>query len=117
MSLPGATLPLELLSSSFHRQSRFPHYICFLIMSKAAIPCDGSSCEGEFSIFIGDLAPHVTEADLVKVFRNPTTGLRPGAPPRKIESFMSCTSANIIFDTATGQPKGFAFVRSVYFRM
>ncbi|KAG8731407.1 RRM protein [Ceratobasidium sp. 428] len=37
----------------------------------------------EFSIFVGDLAPETTNADLVAVFRNPLLGLRPDREPRR----------------------------------
>ncbi|KAG8712088.1 RRM protein [Ceratobasidium sp. 394] len=65
----------------------------------------------EFSIFVGDLAPETTNADLVSVFRNPLLGLRPDREPRVIRPFTSCRSAKIMVSPETGISKGYGFVR------
>ncbi|KAJ1309215.1 hypothetical protein OPQ81_004884 [Rhizoctonia solani] len=65
----------------------------------------------EFSIFVGDLAPETTNADLVAVFRNPLLGLRPDREPRVIRPFLSCRSAKIMVSPETGISKGYGFVR------
>ncbi|KAG9118638.1 RRM protein, partial [Ceratobasidium sp. 392] len=65
----------------------------------------------EFSIFVGDLAPETTNADLVAVFRNPLLGLRADREPRVIRPFTSCRSAKIMVSPETGVSKGYGFVR------
>ncbi|KAG8960116.1 RRM protein [Tulasnella sp. 419] len=65
----------------------------------------------EYSIFVGDLAPETTNADLVAVFRDPTLGLRSDREPRFIRPFTSCKSAKIMVDPVTGVSKGYGFVR------
>ncbi|KAG8739807.1 RRM protein [Ceratobasidium sp. 414] len=65
----------------------------------------------EFSIFVGDLAPETTNADLVAVFRNPLLGLRSDREPRVIRPFTSCRSAKIMVSPETGISKGYGFVR------
>jgi hypothetical protein len=83
----------------------------------------------EFSIFVGDLAPETTNADLVAVFRNPLLGLRSDREPRVIRPFTSCRSAKIMVhplsifcrgqtlidcvqvSPETGVSKGYGFVR------
>ncbi|KAF8709271.1 RNA recognition motif, partial [Rhizoctonia solani] len=65
----------------------------------------------EFSIFVGDLAPETTNADLVAVFRNPLLGLRTDREPRVIRPFTSCRSAKIMVSPETGISKGYGFVR------
>ncbi|KAH7343233.1 hypothetical protein B0J17DRAFT_168756 [Rhizoctonia solani] len=59
-------------------------------------PGNNSSKQLEFSIFVGDLAPETTNADLVAVFRNPLLGLRSDREPRVIRPFTSCRSAKIM---------------------
>jgi hypothetical protein len=67
---------------------------------------------GEYSIFVGDLAPDVTHADIIAVFRDPTKGLRPDrGPPRKIKPFTSCKTAKIMVDPSTGLSRGYGFIR------
>lgn len=67
---------------------------------------------GEYSIFVGDLAPDVTHADITAVFRDPTKGLRPDrGPPRKIKPFASCKTAKIMVDPSTGLSRGYGFIR------
>ena len=67
---------------------------------------------GEYSIFVGDLAPDVTHADIIAVFRDPTKGLRPDrGPPRKIKPFISCKTAKIMVDPSTGLSRGYGFIR------
>lgn len=65
----------------------------------------------EFSIFVGDLAPETTNTDLVAVFRDPILGLRNDREPRYIRPFLSCKSAKIMMDPATGMSRGYGFVR------
>jgi hypothetical protein len=63
-------------------------------------PLPTASVAAEYSIFVGDLAPEVSEADLVSVFLNP--------PGRK--SFASARSAKIMNDVGGGS-RGYGFVR------
>ncbi|CED83770.1 FOG: RRM domain [Phaffia rhodozyma] len=66
--------------------------------------------EKEFSIFVGDLAPEVSEADLVKLFLNPPVrSPATGGEPRK--SFLSTRSAKIMLDPKNGGSRGYGFVR------
>ncbi|THH31918.1 hypothetical protein EUX98_g2276 [Antrodiella citrinella] len=65
----------------------------------------------EYSIFVGDLAPEVSNSDLVAVFRNPVLGLRNDREPRFIRPFLSCKSAKIMLDPVTGVSRGYGFVR------
>ena len=65
----------------------------------------------EYSIFVGDLAPEVSNSDLVAVFRNPVLGLRNDREPRFIRPFTSCKSAKIMLDPVTGVSRGYGFVR------
>ena len=67
----------------------------------------------EYSIFVGDLAPEVSNSDLVAVFRNPVLGLRNDREPRFIRPFLCCKSAKIMLDPVTGVSRGYGFVRSV----
>jgi hypothetical protein len=69
----------------------------------------------EYSIFVGDLAPEVSNSDLVAVFRNPVLGLRNDREPRLIRPFLSCKSAKIMLDPVTGVSRGYGFVRCVVF--
>lgn len=50
----------------------------------------------EFSIFVGDLGPEVTEYVLVALFQ---------------ARYTSCKSAKIMTDANTGQSRGYGFVR------
>jgi len=68
----------------------------------------------EYSIFVGDLAPEVSNSDLVAVFRNPVLGLRNDREPRFIRPFLSCKSAKIMLDPVTGVSRGYGFVRYVH---
>ncbi|CAE6422441.1 unnamed protein product [Rhizoctonia solani] len=88
--------------------------------SYAARPVGGPTSGGsgnngnkqlEFSIFVGDLAPETTNADLVAVFRNPLLGLRADREPRVIRPFTSCRSAKIMVSPESGVSKGYGFVR------
>jgi len=67
----------------------------------------------EYSIFVGDLAGDVTNADLMNVFRNPNLGLRGDFPPRLIAPFHSCCNAKVMVDSFSGVSKGYGFVRCV----
>ncbi|KAF9643207.1 hypothetical protein BDM02DRAFT_3227300 [Thelephora ganbajun] len=67
----------------------------------------------ECSIFAGDLAPEVSNSDLVAVFLNPVLGLRSNQEPRSIRPFLSCKSAKIMLDPVTGVSRGYGFVRRV----
>ena len=68
----------------------------------------------EYSIFVGDLAGDVTNADLMNVFRNPNLGLRGDFPPRLIAPFHSCCNAKVMVDSFSGVSKGYGFVRCVF---
>lgn len=50
----------------------------------------------EFSIFVGDLSPEVTDHSLHQAFKN---------------FFPSCTSANVVIDPKTGHSRSYGFVR------
>jgi hypothetical protein len=69
----------------------------------------------EYSIFVGDLAGDVTNADLMNVFRNPNLGLRGDFPPRLIAPFHSCCNAKVMVDSFSGVSKGYGFVRYVLY--
>lgn len=69
------------------------------------------SQQKEYSIFVGDLAPEVSNSDLVAVFRNPVLGLRNDRAPKFIRPFYSCKSAKIMLDPVTGVSRGYGFVR------
>ncbi|KIM20034.1 hypothetical protein M408DRAFT_82634, partial [Serendipita vermifera MAFF 305830] len=71
----------------------------------------GRSTAIEYSIFVGDIAADVTNADLMNVFRNPNLGLRGDFPPRLIAPFLSCCNAKVMVDSVTGISKGYGFVR------
>lgn len=72
----GKTLRLNWSSSSYNNNS--------------------SQESGEISIFVGDLAPNVTESDLFEVF---------------IGKYASTSHVKVVYDQATGVSKGFAFVK------
>lgn len=68
--------------------------------------------EKEFSIFVGDLAPEVSEADLVRLFLNPPAkSAAEGGAQRK--SYLSTRSAKIMLDPKGGGSRGYGFVRFV----
>ena len=67
----------------------------------------------ECSIFVGDLAPEVSNSDLVAVFRNLVPSLRNDCEPRFICPFLSCRSATIMLSPVTGVSRGYGFVRYV----
>jgi len=71
----------------------------------------------EYSIFVGDLAGDVTNADLMNVFRNPNLGLRGDFPPRLIAPFHSCCNAKVMVDSFSGVSKGYGFVRCVVYAL
>ncbi|GAA5809910.1 hypothetical protein MFLAVUS_003325 [Mucor flavus] len=54
----------------------------------------------EYSIFVGDLSPEITEINLLSVFRT---------------SYISCKSAKIMTDPRTGMTRGYGFVRFTEF--
>ncbi|KAK3845188.1 MAG: hypothetical protein J3R72DRAFT_482142 [Linnemannia gamsii] len=56
----------------------------------------GPGASQEFSVFVGDLSPEVTEFMLVSKFQ---------------ERYMSCRSAKIMTDATTGISRGYGFVR------
>lgn len=58
----------------------------------------GNSADGsnEISVFVGDLAPNVTESDLFELF---------------ISKCPSTSNAKVMYDQVTGVSKGYAFVR------
>ena len=56
----------------------------------------GEAGKNEFSIFVGDLAPDVTDYTLQEFFRG---------------IYSSVRSAKVVTDAATGRPKGYGFVR------
>ncbi|KAG9017657.1 RRM protein [Tulasnella sp. 427] len=65
----------------------------------------------EFSIFVGDLAPETTNADLIAVFRDPILGLKHDREPKFVAPFLTCKSAKIMVDPVMGVSKGYGFVR------
>lgn len=88
------------------------------VSSPNAFPPNTNSANGpgqqfpkEYSIFVGDLAPEVSNSDLVAVFRNPLLGLRNDREPKFIRPFLSCKSAKIMLDPVTGVSRGYGFVR------
>ncbi|KAG8796539.1 RRM protein [Serendipita sp. 398] len=82
-------------------------------VAKASIGRDPGPIDNaiEYSIFVGDIASDVTNADLMNVFRNPNLGLRGDFPPRLIAPFLSCCNAKVMVDSVTGISKGYGFVR------
>ncbi|GAA5800627.1 hypothetical protein EDC94DRAFT_604185 [Helicostylum pulchrum] len=54
----------------------------------------------EYSIFVGDLSPEITEINLLSVFRT---------------RYISCKSAKIMTDPRTGMTRGYGFVRFTEF--
>ncbi|KAF8605537.1 hypothetical protein BDV93DRAFT_439027 [Ceratobasidium sp. AG-I] len=81
------------------------------VATAGATGANAANKQLEFSIFVGDLAPETTNADLVAVFRNPLLGLRSDREPRVIRPFTSCRSAKIMVSPETGVSKGYGFVR------
>ena len=67
----------------------------------------------DYSVFVGDLAPEVSNSDLFAVFRSPVLSLRNDREPRFIRPFLSCKSAKIMLDPVTGVSRGYGFVRYV----
>ncbi|KDR76622.1 hypothetical protein GALMADRAFT_42831, partial [Galerina marginata CBS 339.88] len=65
----------------------------------------------EYSILVRDLAPETSNSDLFAVFRNPLLGLRDTQYPKVIRPFLSCKSAKMMLDPATGISRGCGFVR------
>ncbi|PVF99527.1 hypothetical protein CPB86DRAFT_703059 [Serendipita vermifera] len=98
--LPNSNRPIKVdwLSSSTARSA----------IGKEPGPIDNAI---EYSIFVGDIAADVTNADLMNVFRNPNLGLRGDFPPRLIAPFLSCCNAKVMVDSVTGISKGYGFVR------
>ncbi|KAG0249928.1 hypothetical protein BG011_008800 [Mortierella polycephala] len=64
--------------------------------SGGGMSSNGSGAGQEFSVFVGDLSPDVTEFMLVSKFQ---------------ERYMSCRSAKIMTDATTGISRGYGFVR------
>jgi hypothetical protein len=91
----ASSIPSSALTTSMHPPSATP----------------GQPFQKEYSIFVGDLAPEASNSDLVAVFRNPVLGLRNDREPKFIRPFLSCKSAKIMLDPATGVSKGYGFVR------
>ncbi|KAG9015406.1 RRM protein [Tulasnella sp. JGI-2019a] len=65
----------------------------------------------EYSIFVGDLAPETTNADLTAVFRDPILGLRLDREPKYVAPFATCKNSKIMVDPVLGMSKGYGFVR------
>ncbi|KAF9370058.1 hypothetical protein BGX21_005692, partial [Mortierella sp. AD011] len=59
-------------------------------------PSSGPGASQEYSVFVGDLSPEVTEYMLVSKFQ---------------ERYVSCRSAKIMTDATTGISRGYGFVR------
>lgn len=57
---------------------------------------NNSQESGEISVFVGDLAPNVTEADLFEAF---------------IARYASTSHVKVVYDPVTGVSKGYAFVK------
>jgi len=55
--------------------------------------------EVDYSIFVGDLGPNVTDAMLYETF---------------VIKFPSCSAAKVVVDPATGRNKGYGFVKFSY---
>ncbi|EIN11061.1 RNA-binding domain-containing protein [Punctularia strigosozonata HHB-11173 SS5] len=91
----ASSIPQSALNTSMHPPNSVP----------------GQPFQKEYSIFVGDLAPEASNSDLVAVFRNPVLGLRNDREPKFIRPFLSCKSAKIMLDPATGVSKGYGFVR------
>ncbi len=66
-------------------------------------PTDGK----EYSVFVGDLAPSVTEEILIQTFMEPPE-MGDGS---KIEGFAGVRGAKIMTDPVTGASKMYGFVR------
>ena len=67
----------------------------------------------DYSVFVGDLAPEVSNSDLFAVFRSPVLSLRNDREPRFIHPFLSSKSAKIIIDPVMGVSRGYGFVRYI----
>ena len=80
-------------------------------LPRGSVPDSRSAFRKEYSVYVGDLAPEASDDDLVAVFRNPVLGLRNDRQPKLIRPFLSCNSAKVIIDYATGRSKGYGFVR------
>ena len=67
----------------------------------------------DYSVFVGDLAPEVSNSDLFAVFRSRVLSLRNDREPRFIRPFLRCKTAKIMLNPVTGVSRGYGFVRYV----
>ncbi|KAK7034214.1 hypothetical protein R3P38DRAFT_2519104, partial [Favolaschia claudopus] len=77
----------------------------------AGTPFVGTALVREYSVFVCDLAPETSNRNLLAVFLNPVLGLRNDRAPRFVPPFVTCKSAKILTDSATGVSLGYGFVR------
>jgi hypothetical protein len=107
-SLPN--MPNSTRSFSLNWADRIPVSQLMQRQASAAVNFSAPRTQPEYSIFVGDLAPEATNADLVAVFKNPILGLRSDRQPKYVAPFTSCKSAKIMLDSS-GVSKGYGFVR------
>ncbi|KAL6307180.1 hypothetical protein BKA93DRAFT_884991 [Sparassis latifolia] len=113
-SAPSMTMPNSSKPFSLNWASSVPSTPMAALQPGQVISVPGAQnpqYPKEYSIFVGDLAPEVSNSDLVAVFRNPVLGLRNDREPRFIRPFLSCKSAKIMLDPVTGVSRGYGFVR------
>jgi len=112
MIMPNSTKPFSLAwATSVHVTPPAPAPVPVYVPSNPYPAQQPHQFAKEYSIFVGDLAPEVSNSDLVAVFRNPVLGLRNDREPRFIRPFLSCKSAKIMLDPVTGVSRGYGFVR------
>ncbi|KAH8832780.1 hypothetical protein DL96DRAFT_1704833 [Flagelloscypha sp. PMI_526] len=106
MTMPNSSKPFEV------------DFVSDLVLEQTAPPTGPAppsagqlAKRGPFSIFVGDLAPEVSNSDLLAVFRNPVLGLRNDRTPKFVQPFSSVVSSYILTDPVTHVSKGYGFVR------
>ena len=93
------TGPLEVALLTDGISPQFPHLLVLVVANTSMFPFWFSPSDDrgpEYSIFVGDLGPEVTEFVLVSLFQ---------------ARFPSCKSAKIMTDAVSGQSRGYGFVR------
>lgn len=95
-TVADATKAISLNGSAIYNTSRFLRLNWSSGNQSSASNSSGNFGKSEFSIFVGDLAPEVTESNLFEFFGS---------------KFSSLSSTKIMNDNATGQSKGYGFVR------